>query len=155
MNLNRGMYKIIPESVIFSIRFLIEVIDQGLATPGARNTSGPRVIFARHTILHWIKITLHYNWFTAGRIIEIEITVQIHCWFLQEIYIAKRKMKTSWLMRNWWYPYLEVLLLVNNFFSKRKYTSHLKNKVAWRPPGWYFVAVIYKYFTWYREFMTQ
>ena len=62
----------------------------GVGNPQA--TSGPREIFVRSAILHWVDIMLHYNWLTVRRIFEIEILVRIHGWLLLEIYIAEQKI---------------------------------------------------------------
>ena len=67
-------------------------ITVGVSNPSSQATSGLRVIFVRPAIFHWIDIRLYFKWFTMWRIFEIEISVGIHCWLPQEIYIAKREI---------------------------------------------------------------
>ena len=65
-------------------------MSQQIGNPGPAGHM--QVIFVWPAILHWLDITLHYNWLTERRIFEIEISVRIHSWLLQETYIAKRKI---------------------------------------------------------------
>ena len=128
-NLPRSVGKRIGFNGMSTCLSLFYAESRGRQPPARRPYPTIRVIFVRPAVLHWVDITLHYNWLTVRRIFKIKISVRIHNWLRQKIY-KLLSGKSSWQMRNWLYHYLEVHMVVNNFFSKWN-TESFKIKLFW------------------------
>ena len=91
-----------------------------------------------HSALAWFLpgppfYTLSYIWLTVRQIFEIKILVRSTADFYKKYILPseKYKKKTSWIMWNWCYRYLEVHVLMNNIFFQIKYSkSHLRTELC-------------------------
>ena len=96
-----------------------------------RATSGRRGIFVRPALLPWIVITLQLTYFETN-LCNRHFNLNPPLTSTRNIYIycQAENIKTSWLMWKWWYPFVEVHTLANNFCSKIKYIkSHLRTNL--------------------------